>query len=40
MNKTDCIEKLKEAIKEACVIPKQRIPTKVPKYAVEKRLHV
>jgi protein subunit release factor B len=40
LNKSDCIEKLKDALKEACIIPKKRIPTKPPSYAKEQRLRV
>lgn len=39
-NLKDCLEKLREYLEEASFIPKERIPTDMPQYAIEKRLYV
>eukprot|EP01122_Echinamoeba_exundans_P015448 TRINITY_DN7339_c0_g1_i1.p1 TRINITY_DN7339_c0_g1~~TRINITY_DN7339_c0_g1_i1.p1 ORF type:complete len:196 (-),score=25.43 TRINITY_DN7339_c0_g1_i1:25-612(-) len=37
-NLKDCLDKLREYLEEAAIIPKERIATEMPQYAKEKRL--
>lgn len=39
-NLKDCLDKLREYLEEASLIPKERIATEMPQYAKEKRLFV
>jgi protein subunit release factor B len=39
-NLKDCLEKLREYLEEAAIIPKERIATEMPEYAKQKRLSV